>query len=303
MDTEIPNLSEKMNFLHTRSQIARRVAGLEDRKGLQRLCTLIQKPYTTIRDQIAKGKIGSKFEILITKRFQFHEREPAWTYWRKGTLDQFKTAYETLHKGEAKPVQLAAERSGNNPWQEDNMLASLELFSVEDKEGRSKISATLCCQPAPFELGEIAVRGGKLSIRLYGGALKDLADRAKQRKWPPLTNDAQASIRLLKGGTSQERVYLLSANEGCLGEVCFPEGSWLLTDIAPGNSITFTFKAFIGDLHIQNRESHSFVKADGSPLSEAGKKILERFQVARLGADDSGWIDLCGDGLQYVARR
>jgi hypothetical protein len=305
MDNQISYLKQKMNFLHTGSPLARRIAGLEDSRGLQPLCQLIDKPYTTIRDQIERGHLRSDFEILIAKRFQFNdERETVWVCWRKGSFNEFKEAYEALHKEEVKAIHLVSEPFGNYPWQRDNMLASLELFSIEEEEGQSQITATLCCQPAPFELGEIAVKGGKLTIQMYGGtALHDLVDLAKERKWPPLKNDAGVSVRLLRGGTSQQRAYRLSVEEGWLSELRFPEGSWLLADIAPGSGITFTFKAFIGDLHIQNPESHSFVKADGSALSEAAKKILQRFQAAALGQDDLGWIDLCGDGLRYVARR
>ena len=92
-------IGQKMHFL-LHDPLPRQIAGMEDRKGLAPLCELlgIADKRTTIRDQIQRGELDSKYQSLFAERFAF---SLAWDEWKSGSAKEFKERYGKANEGKS----------------------------------------------------------------------------------------------------------------------------------------------------------------------------------------------------------
>jgi hypothetical protein len=232
----------------------------------------------------------------------------------------FRNAYETEYGGTAiaspalsppaprqTGVMLTERHDGNNPWQESDLLASLELFTVQKVAGESQLRASLICRSAPFPIDQIAIKQGVLRLRFGENAgagnakFSDIAERAADRKWPDIANDTGQAVTIQRAGTSGARTFKVTVDEGNLGEVNFPEDFWRLTLLAPGDTVEAMLRVPIKDFTSTGEISKWLELPPEEQLSAAKERILARLQRTRFPADSDGWVDLCGDALRFQA--
>lgn len=292
MIEDIPDLQQKMHFLHTGDYLARRIAGLNDKKGLKPLCALLDIDRSTIRDQLKQDKIRSDFEIRIAKRYGFHEREPAWTKWRSGTAADFKCAFAELHKN-TNPDRISqnAQRRTDVPLvpvydrQEagSHRLTSLRLETVLSNDSeRWPMKIHLRCRVA----NGIGIKKGFLDL-YCGEAIAPEHEQSFQEAFnPPGT---MATIRI-HATTETRPSWEVSSKEYPLDDVRPEEPYCAVRKLGTGDTVTASF--VIADKNLSGPEDY-ICKSDGKPVGRNKKAVLDRIASAAVLHNDDGYIVLC----------
>jgi hypothetical protein len=320
MADEVTDVFQKVSFLHTHA-CPRSVAGMGESRGLKPMCLLLTQHLKenvarkTVSGQIAAGKLASKFQQAVAGVFGF--RVDA-SQWQTGRAKEFEDWYLALHPlPKVGPVVCEPEvEEGVSlkawPIQRtppfDSQLASIDLFPRQSGADQPwEVDISLCCQPAPVEGVQLAVRCGRIRIDGGGARTGSIAERADYLKGAEIRG-SHGKIAVTPGGDERNPSWVLNAGKHCIGILKVPEVFFFckLYGLAPGTAVTVRFTVYFRDLEVSEADgasqSISFLfprPPEGEKFSEAKKRILARLAQLALPNGDDGWAELCSDGRVF----
>jgi len=276
------------------------------------------------------NKLNTDAQCKLAKNFNFSVNWPEWidpqanrltqAAERSDTADHFKERYLRDNKSRTngqptQPRRTDGRLKVSRPYAAqafDSHLACIDLHASQPGAGEPwPISVDLICWPAPVEGVVIAVKRGRLQIECDKAHTTDLRDRAGYPDGADYSREA-CKIVIRPAGHSQQPSWEIVADPGPIGLLSLPHDFCPVFDIAAGDTIAGSFRAYIKDLDLvelhepdddgdvaSREDSFSFMRADFRILGSAKQRILKRLAEMKLPGGDSGWAQLCRDALQF----